>query len=102
MFVYKPTKNTHINVFSIVRYGVDQPSVEAFTATNLSKFSSTSIRIASERESRTLRRWDVPEAKSWYVAFGCTAERKAVGSNDFEDIRMAASKYYSALGEIGF
>ena len=32
----------------------------------------------------------IPAAKSWYVAFGCTAERKAFGSKDLEVMRMAA------------
>ncbi len=32
----------------------------------------------------------IPAAKSWYVAFGCIAERKAFGSKDLEVIRIAA------------
>lgn len=46
--------------------------------------------MASERESMEARRWAMPAAKSWYVAFGCTAERKAFGSKDLEVIRIAA------------
>jgi hypothetical protein len=34
----------------------DLPSVDAFTATNLSKFSSTKTRIASERKSMEFRK----------------------------------------------
>ena len=66
------------------------PSVEPLTATNLSKLSSTRIRMASERESIEARRCAMPAAKSWYVAFGWTAERKAFGSKDLEVIRIAA------------
>jgi hypothetical protein len=36
------------------------------------------------------RRWAIPVAKSWYVAFGWTAERKAFGSKDLELISTAA------------
>src|SRR5882757_9870187 len=70
--------------------GFSSPSVDALTATNLSKLSSTRIRIASERESMEARRCAIPAAKSWYVAFGCTAERKALGSKDLEVMRTAA------------
>src|SRR6266404_3445311 len=70
--------------------GFSSPSVDALTATNLSKLSSTRIRIASERESMEARRCAIPAAKSWYVAFGCTAERKALGSKDLEVTRTAA------------
>jgi hypothetical protein len=66
------------------------PSVDALTATNLSKLSSTKIRIASERESMELRRCDTPAAKSWYVAFGCTTDKNVFGSKDFDVRRMAA------------
>lgn len=62
------------------------PSVEALTATNRSKLSSTRTRTASERASMDDWRWLMPAARSWYVAFGCTADRKALGSNDLEDI----------------
>ncbi len=80
------------------------PSVDALTATNLSKLSSTRTRIASERESMELCRCAIPAAKSWYVTFGCTAERKAFGSKDLDVMRIAApirhhsSKLHTARG----
>ena len=67
------------------------PSVDAFTATNLSKFSATSTRIASDRESKEARRCAIPEERSWYVALGCTTERKALGLKDLEVMSTAAS-----------
>ena len=67
------------------------PSVEAFTATNLSKLSSTRTRIASERESRPALRCAMPEDRSWYVAFGCTTDRNVFGVNDLDDMRIADS-----------
>ena len=69
------------------------PSVDDLTATNRSKFSSTRTRIASERESIAERRCALPARRSWYVASGCTAERKALGSKDFDEINMEASVY---------
>lgn len=69
------------------------PSVDAFTATNLSKFSSTNTLIASDRESREDRKWEIPEVRSWYVAFGCTTERKVLGLNDLEERRMVDSAH---------
>lgn len=45
--------------------GILLPSVDAFTATNRSKFSSTSTRIASDRESRPTLRCAIPEERSW-------------------------------------
>lgn len=36
-------------------------------------------------------RWDIPDDRSWYVAFGCTADRNAFGLNDFEEMRIDAS-----------
>jgi hypothetical protein len=33
----------------------------------------------------------MPATRSWYVAFGCTADKKALGSNDLEDISTDAS-----------
>jgi hypothetical protein len=71
-------------------YALSLPSVDALTATNLSKLSSTRTRIASERESMEVCRCAIPAAKFWYVAFGCTTERKAFGSKDLEVMRTAA------------
>ena len=71
-------------------YALSLPSVDALTATNLSKLSSTKTRIASERESMEVCKCAIPLAKPWYVAFGCTAERKAFGSKDLEVTRTAA------------
>lgn len=68
------------------------PSVDAFTATNLSKFSSTSTRMASERESSDARRRAIAAERSWYVAFGCTTERKVLGLNDLDVMSTAASE----------
>lgn len=74
----------------MIFYALSSPSVDALTATNLSKLSSTRTRIASERESIELCKRAIPAARSWYVAFGCTAERKAFGSNDLDVMRIAA------------
>lgn len=71
--------------------GVALPSVDAFTATKRSKLSSTRIRRASERASIEFWRCAIPLARSWYVALGCTAERKVLGSKDLEVMRTAAS-----------
>lgn len=67
------------------------PSFAALTATKRSKFSSTNIRMASERASIEDSRWEMPAARSWYVALGCTADKNALGSNDFDVMRIAAS-----------
>ena len=67
------------------------PSVDAFTATKRSKFSSTNILMASDLESIEDWRLEIPAAKSWYVAFGWTVARNALGSKDFEVIKTEAS-----------
>ena len=46
--------------------------------------------MASERESIEERRCAMPAARSWYVEFGCTMERNALGSNDFDEMEIAA------------
>lgn len=33
----------------------------------------------------------MPAARSWKVALGCTADKKALGSNDLDVIRIEAS-----------
>jgi hypothetical protein len=33
----------------------------------------------------------MPAARSWYVAFGCTADKNALGSNDLDVISTDAS-----------
>lgn len=77
--------------FNKEKRGKISPSVDALTATNLSKFSSTSTLIASERDSKDVRKLEIPKARSWYVALGCATDRNVFGLNDFEDRRMAAS-----------
>jgi hypothetical protein len=46
--------------------------------------------IACERDSIEARKCDIPDARSWYVALGWMAERKAFGLNDFDVIRIDA------------
>ena len=67
------------------------PSVEFLTATKRSKLSSTRILTASERASMDCLRWYMPAERSWYVALGCTMERKALGSKDLEEMTTEAS-----------
>ena len=69
----------------------NSPSVDAFTATNLSKLSSTNTRMASDLESKDARKCAMPADKSWYVAFGCTTDKKALGLNDLDVMSTAAS-----------
>jgi hypothetical protein len=47
-----------------LKRGKNVPSVEALTATNLSKLSSTRILMASDRESIEACRCDIPDARS--------------------------------------
>lgn len=47
--------------------------------------------MASERESKDRCKFAIPALRSWYVALGWTTDRNVFGSNDFEDIKMAAS-----------
>lgn len=65
--------------------------MEDFTATNLSKLSSTKMRMASDRASIEFCRNAIPRARSWYVALGCIVDKKALGSNDLDVIEHAAS-----------
>ena len=47
--------------------------------------------MASDLESIEDWRLEIPAAKSWYVAFGWTVARNALGSKDLEVIKTEAS-----------
>ena len=47
--------------------------------------------MASDLESSKDWRLEIPATKSWYVAFGWTVARNALGSKDLEVIKTEAS-----------
>jgi hypothetical protein len=71
------------------------------TATNRSKFSSTNIRTASERDSIARSRLAIPRLRSLCVASGCCAERNTLASNALDERDVAVRVWMSRSFELG-